>query len=403
MRLIQLLCASGFAAIAMSVHAASKEPVNVLHQANSSPVATSCKPSSASKNSRELAANVLAHINTAMERHGLNSTLVRITIGRKEVLTAALGESQPGVPATTSMHFHNGAVAISYLSTLLLQLADRGEIDLDEPIATWLPDFPAADKVTPRMLASSSSGYPDYVPNESFETAQYNDPFRQWTPAELLEFGFSEPLWYEPGTNWNYAHTNFVALGLLLEAVTGKPVDKLIRNRILDPLEMNNTASFDSPHIPQPVLHSYTTEREVLEDSTYWNPSWQLARGAIMTTNICDLARSAKAIGKGKLISKEAYQELIAPDLVGVSGPTETCPASVCRPNSANAYYGLGIIVLNGWILQNPAFGGFSGVQAYYPDQKIAVAIAATGGPESDPGANYANLIFADLAPILVQ
>ena len=80
----------------------------------------------------------------------------------------AWGERMTGVPATPDMHFRNGAVAIAYLGTLLLQLRDQGALALDDPLATWFPDYPAADRVTLTMLISGTSGYADYVTDDGF-------------------------------------------------------------------------------------------------------------------------------------------------------------------------------------------------------------------------------------------
>ena len=68
-----------------------------------------------------------------------------------------------GVPATTDMHFRNGAVAISYMSTLLLHLVDEKKVSLDDKVSKWLPDMPHADRVTLGQLAQMTSGYIDFV------------------------------------------------------------------------------------------------------------------------------------------------------------------------------------------------------------------------------------------------
>ena len=72
------------------------------------------------------------------------------------------------------MHFRNGAVAISYLGTVLLQLVDEGKVALDDTIEEG-PDAFASKKVTLRMLANCTSGYPDYVAVKSFVDALYKD------------------------------------------------------------------------------------------------------------------------------------------------------------------------------------------------------------------------------------
>ena len=70
-----------------------------------------------------------------MEKQDVKAVILRVTIDGQEVVTAALGESMTGVPATTDMHFRNGAVAFFYVSTLLLRLVDQKVVTLDDPLA----------------------------------------------------------------------------------------------------------------------------------------------------------------------------------------------------------------------------------------------------------------------------
>jgi CubicO group peptidase (beta-lactamase class C family) len=96
---------------------------------------------------------VLRVVQNVMAAEHLKSAIVRVTIDGKEVVTSASGESMTGVPATTDMHFRNGAVAISYVATLLLRLVDEKKVSLDDKLSKYLPDVPHADRVTLRQLA----------------------------------------------------------------------------------------------------------------------------------------------------------------------------------------------------------------------------------------------------------
>src|SRR5918999_5399123 len=133
------------------------------------------------------AQKVAAAAKRAMEKYHLKAVLAKVTRGTEEVATVAMGESMTGVPATPEMHFRNGAVAISYLGTVLLQLVDEGKVALDDTIDEWLPELPASDRITLRMLANSTSGYVDYVTMDSFNEALAEDPFQAWTTDELLD------------------------------------------------------------------------------------------------------------------------------------------------------------------------------------------------------------------------
>ncbi|MFY8149432.1 MAG: serine hydrolase domain-containing protein [Prochlorococcaceae cyanobacterium] len=123
------------------------------------------------------AAAILRIVRNRMAVDHLRAVIVRVTIDGIEAVTEAMGESMTGMPATEDMHFRNGAVAISYVATLLLQLVDENKVRLDDKLSTWLPDIPNADRVTLGQLAQMTSGYRDYViGNDAFNQAQLENP-----------------------------------------------------------------------------------------------------------------------------------------------------------------------------------------------------------------------------------
>ncbi len=336
-----------------------------------------------------------------MAQAHLKSVIVRVTLDGQKVVTEAVGDSVTGVPATPDMHFRNGAVAISYVATLLLKLVDQNKVGLDDKLSKYLPDFPNADRVTLGQLAQMTSGYPDYVlGNDAFDNAFYADPFRQWTTQDILAQISSRPLLYDPGTNWNYSHTNYILLGLALEKATGEDMPSLMRTKVLGPLGLSATANSDTPEIPQPALHAFTSERRAFmkipagtpfyEESTYWNPSWTITHGAIQTTDIYDLEATAVGIGSGRLLSAESYKKMVSTDLRGKTRAQPDCPT--CFEQNDGYTYGLGIVISGNWLLQNPMFGGYAAVEAYLPSQRIAIAVAVTYAPEAfDDQGNYSN------------
>lgn len=345
----------------------------------------------------------------AMATYDLKAVIVRVTIDGREVVTEAIGESITGVPATPEMHFRNGAVAISYVAMLLLQLVDERVVHLDDPLSNWLPDLPEADQVTLRMLANMTAGYPDYVADEQFQRDFYANPFRQWTPQELIAVGVAQPRLFAPGANWDYSHTNYVILGQALEQITGRPVATLMRERILSPLGLANTVGSATAAIPAPVLHAFSSERrEALgiapgtrfyEESTFWNPSWTITEGAVQTTNIFDMTATAVAVGAGSLLSPASHRAMVDANLLGFGSVLEGC--RTCHPLDERYSYGLGVVRSGSWILQNPLFGGYAAVEAYLPAGKIAVAVAVTFGEKSfDEKGNYK---FGNVADILFR
>ena len=314
----------------------------------------------------EAEARIETIVRGAMAKHELKAVLAGFAIDGQPLSIRAWGESMTGVQATPEMHFRNGAVAIAYIGTVLLQLHDKGVLGVDDKLSKWFPAYPKADQITLTMLINGTSGYADYVTDESFLQLLYADPFRQWRPDELIAIGLKRPMICGPGRCWSYAHTNFVILGKVLEKATGRPLADLIRAGVVEPLSLNDTRSEETAIIQEPILHSFDAERGRYEESTYWNPSWTLASGAIMTSNIPDILKSATAIGTGALVSPESHTLQLAP------------LTAKFKPWNERSYYGFGVFMIHGWIVQNPSFAGYAATMAYLPSHKLAIAVSVT-------------------------
>jgi CubicO group peptidase (beta-lactamase class C family) len=275
------------------------------------------------------------------------------------------------------------------MGTVLLQLHDKGVLSLEDKLSKWFPDYPKADQITLKMLINGTSGYADYVAEDAIVPLLYADPFRAWQPDELIALALKKPMPCDPGTCWSYAHTNFVILGKVLEKASGRPLQDLIREGILKPLSLKDTRSEMTAIIQEPVLHAFDGERGRYEDSTYWDPSWTLAEGAIMTSNIADILKSAAAIGEGTLVSPQSHTAQIAPE------------TAKFKPWNATAYYGLGVFVADGWIIQNPSFAGYAATMVYLPAKKLAIAVSVTLKEKASTSGNLSTDLVKEIAAYL--
>ena len=297
-----------------------------------------------------------------------------------------------GVPANFRMHFRIGSIAIPYLIDVLFQLQEAGRISLDDTIDTWFPELPNADRITLRMLASATSGYPDWIQeNPTFINELYANPFRQWTSEELLDIAVNRELICDPGACFHYAHTGFIIIAKVLKKVTGTPAKTLIERRVLRPLGLRQTTISALPAMPEPVLHAYTADRGPYEDSTYWSPSWGIASSMLMSSTIGDVISSAKSLGKGALVSKASRRSASRP-------PT----TSALPPFDANTYYGLGVLMDHGWQFQNPEQNGYTVVQGYLPSRRMALAVATTKGiSAAQTASNFSELLWQTITEYL--
>ncbi|MFD9219985.1 serine hydrolase domain-containing protein [Streptomyces sp. NPDC060064] len=321
-------------------------------------------------------------VEESLKKYKLSAAMAGVWVDGKRISNVASGESMTGVPVSTDMHFRIGSVAIPYLTTEILMLVDEGKVKLDDRISRWRPDLPHADEITVKMLASTTSGYSDYVRDREFLAELYKNPFRQWTAEELVKISVSKPLEKTPGTGFVYSHANWVILGDIISKVEKKPLAEVMRNNILKPLGLTQTENPSTAEITAPVLHAFDNERGVFEDSTYWNPSWTLAPGAVMTGTLEDMGKSVMALGEGKLLTPESHKVQITP--VSKLSPTVS--------------YALGLAVQNTWLLQNPSFAGYQGTVAYLPSKKIAIATVATQGIDSNTAKNFSTELLISVA-----
>jgi CubicO group peptidase (beta-lactamase class C family) len=326
--------------------------------------------------------DIRAIVRRTMRSERQQAAIYSVRVGGRHVVTDAEGESMTGVPATPAMNWRIGSIAFPLLGTLALQLQEDGIVDLDEPIRRYRPELPNADRVTLRMLLDGTSGYQDYVSDPRFVRAVTTRPFRAFSEAQLLRYAFLRPVACDPGECWTYSHANFVIAQQILAEATGTSFATLLRRRVLAPSRLRRTRSGTTPQIPRPVLHAYTTQDGVYQESTFWNPSWTTGRGAVLTSTIPDVARIAGVIGSGRLLSRDSFAQLVAPTTQRFA------------PWSETNHYGLGVFVINGWLVQNPSFSGYAGAMAYLPGARIAIAVTSTQARGADPDANVSSEIM---------
>ena len=350
--------------------------------------APACAPAAAARSATSDA--ISATLERVKEADKLGAIIFAAEQNGAPILRTALGESTPGVPATTDMHFRIGGVGWQYLTTVLLRMVERkpDQIALTDPASRWYPTYPHADRATVRMLAASSAGFGDYITPVAFTDEVGADPLRLWTADDLIARSvapYQEPQFDDPGQNWRYSHTDFVMLGAILEQVSGRDYAALLQDLALDPLGLRDTRFQLDADPQQPVLHTLT--EETFEDSTYWNPSF--VSWAALTSNICDLSTWTRAFGTGSLLSTETRSEVLAPVNVGLGG------------NTPQRYFGLGTIIYAPWIVQQAAYWGMYTTTAYDPTTGIALAATVSLSPDSPSKISPADEIVFAISKLL--
>lgn len=307
----------------------------------------------------------------------------------KEVAVGAVGDSPLGVPATSDMQLRVGQPMEPMVSTVLWRLDGNGVLKMDEPIARWLPNFPRAERITPRMLANSTSGISDYVTDPEFLKRFGDNPFRTWNAQELFDLANARPPLFDPGTSFAYAHSDLVVLGEVIQRASGKPLGELISQYVLDPLGMKKSKVMLTAQVDEPILHGYTDERKILEDATFWNPTAFLHSGN-MNSTVTDVGRWVRALGKGELLPADRFQQMMAPSTAGLG------------PLTAQKYFAFGVPHRDDWLFMNPSYGGYDGVAFYDTKTATTVVVYATLGATADADKDNAIPIGTAIATLLV-
>ncbi|WP_027502121.1 serine hydrolase domain-containing protein [Rhodococcus sp. UNC363MFTsu5.1] len=255
-------------------------------------------------------------VQQAMDRVLANGAVgVQVRTTRDDLTTtAASGESVLGTswPVPTSGLFRVGSVTKTFVATVLLQLVEEDRVDLDAPIARYLPGLlPDGDAITVRMLLQHTSGLYDYVKALPLHGAAFFDiRFRPYTPHELVSIATDKPLDFAPGTDWSYSNTNYIVAGMLIEKVTGRSWDTEVAERITRPLGMRETsAPGGSVFIPGLHARGYEPVDGRLVDVTELNPSWGGAAGELISST-ADLDLFLTALVDGRLLRPAQLAEL---------------------------------------------------------------------------------------------
>ncbi len=284
--------------------------------------------------------------------------------------TSATGEGGDG-PLSLNDHFAIRSVTKSFVVTVLLQLADEGKASLDDSIDEYVPGVPEGQSITLSNVAGMSSGLADYTKVDGFVELFVEDFTREFTTDELLDFAFAEPLEFEPGTAYSYSNTNTLLVGKVIESITGRPLVEELDERILDPLELDDTAyHVEGSEVPSPASLGFVVAPDeepqpVAVAFSAFGPS-----GA-MTSNLEDLNRWATALGSGELLSSTLQSARLDAARPATNGPRYD-------------EYGLGIGHLDGWWGHTGSGLGYQAAAFYDPTSESTIAVILNTAPEEN-------------------
>ena len=275
-----------------------------------------------------------------LEKHGFRGC-ISVRRNRQPQLCLANGYADYGhrVKNTAETRFATASAGKAFVAVGILQLIERGKLSFSDTIARIPVDWKQIDTgITVRELLTHTSGIPDYF-DESVMT-EYDELWRDFPnykirkSADLLPLFIDKPMMYPRGTRFQYNNTGFVVLGLMIEAVTGKPFDVYLRENVFEPAGMAHTGYYELDRLPENCANHYI---------------FDAARGDYYT-NIFSV--DAKGTGAGGAFTTVPDVERFWDALLGyrlLSGQMTEEMLSVQVENEGEDSYGLGI-----WMQKKP-------------------------------------------------
>ncbi len=231
--------------------------------------------------------------------------VVLVRRGSHQALLAdGLARERPRIAMTGGDRFRIASITKSMVATAVLRLVDRGRLGLDDRVADLDPGLLPATvgPITVRQLLSHSSGLADYTNSPRFSAVMTHLPV---APEQLLALGTAQPAVFEAGRGRGYSNTNYVALGLLIEHLTGHPLGEVLRDTVFGPLEMTHT-SLAPHHAMAPfVAHGYEQGKDV----TTPDLSYGWAAGGVVS-NAADVATFFDALMGGHFLRPGTQRQL---------------------------------------------------------------------------------------------
>lgn len=326
---------------------------------------------------------------------GVSLALVR---GGEVVYRRGFGlrDVERGLPATPATLYGIGSITKSFTCLAVLQLAERGLLDVQDPVERYLPLSlrPGGEPVRLWHLMAHASGIPALAYAEAVIRHAHEGP-GGWLPVgdvkDMLAFLRDAGEWVlaRPGERWFYLNEGYVLLGAVVERVADLPYAEYVRRHILEPLGM--ARSFferDRVEADADAAVPYVITREGRHRPGRYLYGRLLADGGLIS-NVEDLARYALMYLRGgrgpagPVIGEGLLREMTAPR---VPLPPEDVPELVGGEGGPRpaGYYGYGLHVYPGFLGRTLVGHGGSvlvatGYLGWVPEEGAAVAVLANG------------------------
>jgi CubicO group peptidase (beta-lactamase class C family) len=286
-----------------------------------------------------------------------------------------------GIPNTPDTKFRLGSITKQFTATAVLQLVEQGKIKLEGKLSDYLPEYrkDTGDKVTIHHLLTHTSGIPSYTNQPGFLENVSRNPYKV---DEFVKKYASGDLEFEPGSKYSYNNSGYFLLGAIIERVTGKPYEQVLKQNIFDPVGMKNTG-YDHHNTIILKRASGYTKTPVLSNAAFLDMSIPYAAGSLYST-VEDLYLWDQALYTDKLLSAASKELMYKPFLQNYAYGWVVRNASFKQNNND-----IQMIAHNGGI------NGFTTTIVRFPKEKNLIVML------DNTGSGYLDRLSESIAKIL--
>ena len=248
---------------------------------------------------------------------------ILVAKGRKTILRRGYGLADRAfaAPCEADTAYRIASITKLFTSTIVMRLWEQGKIDLDAPIAAYLPDYkgPAATMVKLRQLLNHTSGIENFDKSLTSyaDVVKVGAPAYQapHTPKALMDLFASGPLVHQPGTTFDYNNGDYVILGQIIEAVERTSFEQVVARDMATPLAMTSTGMAGGPRIVRRLAPTCYKDGDgpLGNEFPVYPENWYAAGGLYSTVD--DLRAFADALYGERLIGAAKLAALLTPGL----------------------------------------------------------------------------------------
>lgn len=242
-----------------------------------------------------------AKIRAGMERYAIPGVAVGVWYrGMEYVCGFGVTSIDDPVPVDADTVFRVASTTKTFTGTAIMRLVERGRIDLDRTVRSYLPDFQGSDpsaaaRVTVRHLLNHTAGW---VGDDFRDTGAGEDALARFVAGMTVA-----PQLTEPGTVFSYNNSAFVVAGRLIEVVTGKPYERAMRELVIDPLGLRRSRffaeEFGGSNVAAP--HNVVDGRPVVEPAFDFMPRSLHPAGGLISSARDQLRYARFHLGDGRV------------------------------------------------------------------------------------------------------